>query len=478
MYFISLAALFASFFLVYLHTSAPSRKHPLGDTIYTTLRSSFHLLATDTLVAVVVSLVWLSLLRSFARPLIYIILIAVPIILTSFCIYPFVASFQGRYHGTGFQDKVMRWLSFFPALAAIIWTYTVLRGRHSLRKAIDMLEFSCRILAANPALLIVGFATLLSVVVWTWIWMGMFTRVFLGGHLSRPKNMFIIDFGTWWLAAYFVLIYLWTLAIGSGIQRATTAATVSQWYFHRLAVPGPTSQQVVMGALSHACVTGIGTVCFSTLIGLLVRLPLLILPRRITSILSLSLAYALIPSTITALTNPLTLTHAAIHSQPLTTSGQSVSQMVHLISPSSSSSSSSSLISYRLAKVLLHSTRLIMSLALGFGGWVSTARMLVIIDNDQKSRTKSVSGSMYAYIVGLIAATIGWAVLGAMEGLIGGVLDAVVVCWASTTSNTGTGEGQHRGRRNDRGRGGYCLEAEYLFGGHDVHGDAGLEEGR
>lgn len=35
LYLICLASLFASFFLVYLHTSAPSLKHPLGDTIYT-----------------------------------------------------------------------------------------------------------------------------------------------------------------------------------------------------------------------------------------------------------------------------------------------------------------------------------------------------------------------------------------------------------------------------------------------------------
>ncbi|KAI9792304.1 MAG: hypothetical protein M1816_002529 [Peltula sp. TS41687] len=455
LFFISFAALFATFFLVYLHTSAPSRKHPLGDTIYTTLRSSFHLLAVDTLVAIVVSLLWLSLLRSFVRPLTYIILIAVPIIFTSFSIYPFVASFQGPYHGSAFQDRMMRWLSILPAVATVLWSYSVYRARHSLRRAIDILEFTCRILAANPALLALGLATLAGVVLWTWVWMGMFTRVFLGGHLSRSKNVFVIDFGTWWLGVYFVLMYLWTLSIGSGIQRATTAATVSQWYFHRLAVPAPTSQQVVTAALNHACFTGSGTICLSTLMTLLVRLPLLLLPVRIVTLINM-FAYTFIPTSITTLTNPLTLTHAAIHSQSLNTSAKALGQHMSYLSytptttlhySSNNSTRHSPLTSYRLAKLLLHATRFIMSLTLGFGGWISTARSLAV-----RNGGNTVSGSLYAYVVGLIAGAIGWGVLGAMEGVIGGVLDGVLVCWTSESKSG-----------NERGR--YCLEAEYLFGG-------------
>ena len=399
------------------------------------------------------SLLWLSLLRSFVRPLTYIILIAVPVIFTSFSIYPFVASFKGPYHGSGFQDQVMRWLSFLPAIATILWSYSVYRARHSLRRAIDILEFTCRILAANPALLALGLATLAGVVLWTWIWMGMFTRVFLGGHLSRSKNVFIIDVGTWWLGVYFVLMYLWTLSIGSGIQRTTTAATVSQWYFHRLAVPAPTSQQVVMAALNHACITGIGTICLSTLLTLLVRLPLILLPRRIVNLINM-FAYTFMPTSITSLTNPLTLTHAAIHSQSLNTSAKALSQHMSYLSSTptttlqpSTTARHSPLISYRLAKLLLHATRFIMSLTLGFGGWVSTARSLVI-----KNGGNTISGSLYAYVVGLIAGAIGWGVLGAMEGVIGGVLDGVLVCWASESKS-----GYERGR--------YCLEAEYLFGG-------------
>ncbi|KAI9807527.1 MAG: hypothetical protein M1825_005467 [Sarcosagium campestre] len=466
LFLICLAALFATFFLVFLHTSPPSKKRPLGDTIYSALRSSYHLLAVYTLVAVIVSLLWLSLIRSFVRPLTYVMLIGAPVVALSFSIYPLVASYNGRYHGSSGQDKAMRALSILPTVFAAFWLYGVYRGRHAFHKAIGILEWACRILVECPALLALGFATLAGVAIWTWVWLGMFTRVFLGGHVSPSRNLFIIDPGSWWLGASFVFMYLWTLAVGSGIQRATTAAAVSQWYFHRLAVPAPTSHQIVHAALMHATTTQLGTVCLSTLLTLLVRLPLLLLPRRATAFLSL-FTHSLLPSSVAALTNPLTLTHAAIHSEPLAISARKLSQLTFLApaAPTSSlhprafsrapasSTSSAPLLPYRLAKLLLHTTRFVMALALGFGGWVSTARGLPVVATSSAAATAAagtVRGSLYAYVVGLVAAAIGWAVLGAMEGVLGGVLDATVVCWAHD--------------RAQGAAGGHCLEANYLFG--------------
>ncbi|CZS88913.1 hypothetical protein WAI453_010516 [Rhynchosporium graminicola] len=454
LYLICLGGLFATFFLVFLHTETPDKN--IGDTIYTTLHASFHLFAVDTVVSIVVSLVWIALLRSFVRSLVHMILLAVPVILFSFSLYPFVSSYKGAAHGNSLQDKAMRWLSFIPGIFALVWMYTIYKGRHSLNKAIGILEFASRILAANPALLGLGFATLGAVVVWTWMWLGMFTRVFLGGHLSTSVTRFIIDATSWWLAAYFVLMYIWSLSVISGIQRSTTGATVSQWYFHRNAVPAPASREVVIAALSHATTTIFGTICLSTLIALLIRLPLLLLPRRLIGVITI-FAYSFIPTPIAALTNPLTLTYAAIHSQALHPSARGLSQMTFLspqaptttLTPRSFTArnhQTTPLLPYRLAKLLLHATRFIMAMALGFGGWVVTARQL----NIAMPEGAGIRGSAYAYVVGLVASFIGWGVLGAMEGVLSGIVDASVVCWGS--------------ERGMVGGGAYCLEAGYLFG--------------
>lgn len=471
LYLISLIALFASFLLVFLHTSAPSLKHPLGDTVYTTLHASFYLLAVDTLIAIIVAFCWLALLRSYIRPLVYAILITVPIILLSFSLYPLVSSFSGPAHGTTVQDRAMRWLSPVPGFVAIFWIYIVYTGRRSFGKAVGILEFSCRILAANPALLLLGFGALAGVVAWTWLWMGMFTRVFLGGHLSTAAaGVFIVDLSTWWLGAFFVLVYLWTLAIGSGLQRAATAATVSQWYFHRLAVPVPTSQQVVRAALSHATTTLFGTVALSTLLTLLIRLPILLLPRRLVALIGLC-TYTFLPNSTTTLTHPITLTYSAIHSQPLTVSARAVSQLSFVgaaggnRNPACRASTlehapftqSAGLAPYKIALLLLHSTRLIASCGFGFGAWVSTARSLALVG----ASASTIRGSLYAYVVGLIAGAIGWGVLGAMEGVLTGVVDAAVVCWASEVRNGGEVR--------------YCREAGDLFGGEEGRFGGGEE---
>jgi hypothetical protein len=54
-------------------------------------------------------------------------------------------------------------------------------------------------------------------------------------------------------------------------------------------------------------------------------------------------------------------------------------------------------------------------------------------------------------VVGLIASFIGWGILGAMEGILSGIVDAVVICYGSE-------------KRMATGPGGYCMEAAYLFG--------------
>jgi hypothetical protein len=447
--------MYAAFILIWFHTAAPTSKAPLGDTIYSALRGSTTMLLWDTMIAIVVALIWLALLRHHVRNLVYLMLLAVPVVLFAFSLYPLIASFRGSYHGNSVQDKVMRWLSFVPFLFAVFWSWSVVTNRHALSRSIKILEFSTKILAASPSLIVLGFATLGVVVGFTWTWMLMFERIFLSGHFSSSTpTKWVLYANSWWLGVFFILQYLWTLGVIAGVQRATTAATVSQWYFHRLAVPQPTSQQVVRASFAHATGALFGTVCLSTFLSLLVRLPLIILPGRLSGLVNMC-AYWVIPTSLATLTNPLTLTYAAIHSQPLGISARGLGQLsfVSRTNPSNTlgprnfnprDAAGSALIPYRLAKLLLQATKWIMSAALGFGGWVRTARSLTL-------NGAGVKGSLYAYIVGLIAGTIGFAVLGAIENVVGAVLDAAVICWASETG----GHGEAR----------FCREAGELFGG-------------
>jgi hypothetical protein len=458
LFLISLGCLLATSFLVYLHTSAPSGdRSRWGDTIYLTVHGSFYLLGIYTVVSVFISLLWLALLRYYVRSLVYAMIFAVPVILYSFSLYPFISSFKGIWHGASIQDKAMRIVSLVPFIISSFWIYNIVRSRHAIGKAIDILDFACRILAANLELLLLGLGVLTCIVSWTWLWMLMFARVFLGGHMSE-SHAFAANVSSWWLGTYFVFVYIWSLGVIAGIQRSVTAATVSQWYFHRLATPKPTSRQIVQAAFVHSVTTLFGTICFSKLIALSTRLPLLFLPTRLSRLLNL-FVYSLVPSPLTALTDPLALTYAAIHSQPLVLSARGLLEMPYVslatamssLHPRSSSrfhAGSAPFLSYRLSKLFLHAARFMMSLALGFGGWVSAARNLEV-----PGLGMGVHGSMYAYVVGLIAGTIGWSILGAAEGVIADIVDASFICWSS---EVGTRGGEAR----------YCREAGWLFGEH------------
>lgn len=87
-----------------------------------------------------------------------------------------------------------------------------------------------------------------------------------------------------------------------------------------------------------------------------------------------------------------------------------------------------------------------MATALGFGGWVATAKQLAIT----MPEGAGIRGSAYAYVVGLVAGFIGWGVFGSLEGILSSIVDASVICWGS--------------ERGMAGGGAYCLEAKLLFG--------------
>ncbi|KAF5017059.1 hypothetical protein F66182_11068, partial [Fusarium sp. NRRL 66182] len=126
LFLICLIGLFATAFLVWLHTAPPSDgRWKLVDTIYTTIHKSYFLLGIYTIVSILVSLLWLALLRSYVRFLVHGMIIAVPAILYSFSLYTFIFSFRGSWHGKTFQDHVMRWGSIIPFVLSTLWVYAI-----------------------------------------------------------------------------------------------------------------------------------------------------------------------------------------------------------------------------------------------------------------------------------------------------------------------------------------------------------------
>ena len=216
--------------------------------------------------------------------------------------------------------------------------------------------------------------------------------------------------------------------------RATTAATVSQWYFHRHATPTDTpSKAIVLAAVSHTFSTFLGTVCLSSFISLICRVPLLAFPRRITWWLQWFF-FLIVPGPLANLVLPLTLTHASIRSVPLVVAARNNSRLRVL-----EMDRGHPFTSYRMAKMILSATRLATALSMGIGGWIYGARREILAG----SRASAV-GSLYGYVVGLIAGGVGWVVVGGIEGAAGMVVDACFICFAIDFEGGADGAGHSR----------------------------------
>ena len=186
-------------------------------------------------------------------------------------------------------------------------------------------------------------------------------------------------------------------------------------------------------AFHHSTTTLFGSICLSAMLALLVRLPLIVAPRRLVGFIHL-FCFQFITSPIAAIINPLTLSYAAIHSQPLLASSRATMNL-KFVDTAGFGPGRHPRTAYHLSKMLLTAARSVTALSLGVAAWVAASR-------------GGEGGNAYGYLVGLIAGCIGWAIIGTTEGCLSNVVDAALVCVGSE----GTG-------------GSHCREAQMVFGG-------------
>lgn len=433
-----IACMFATSLMIWLKTDVPTSV-PLGDTMYTLLKKSSGYLFFDAMLAVCISAVWVFLMRKYSSAVFYASIVSVPFAMLALTMYPLIMSYRSGNGGNTTQDKAMRWTSFIPLILGGLWIHFIYTGRHALTRSLGIIRLACTILSSNAPLMAFNCASVGVFLIATWVWIGMFTRVFLRGHtvLNHGLVSWVLDPRSWGLGAFYILMYMWSWGVISGIQRATTSAVVSQWYFHRHVFPQPSPTAITSAALQYSISTHFGTVCFSSLLGLLVRLPLYVLPSRIVGIIQIFF-YNFAPASIISLTTPLALTNAIINSQGLIDSSRSLSTMRYLDHGHNNpvTVNTHSWTAYRLSKLLLSAARGLTALFLGIGAWVHAA-------------CYTNGGSLYGYMVGLIAGFIGWFVVGATEGALSIIVDSAFVCFAI----------------DNAGRGGHCTEADRQFGG-------------
>ncbi|BFZ61104.1 hypothetical protein YB2330_002162 [Saitoella coloradoensis] len=454
-YALSMAMMFSTAFIIYLCSPSIPRS-AVGDALWTALSKSIPHIAFYAFVAAMVSgglLAVLLVTQRYTKLFFYMVIVGVPAALGILGMHLLVMSYRGTTGDSGLQDRSMRWCAFLMFVVAGGWLYSTYRRRESLSCAIGVIRLSCRIIKDNPALIACSIGVLAAFGVFTVVWMAMFERVLMRGKVGISGGWVMMP-NSWWLAGWFAFMWVWTWSVFSGIQRVITAATTSQWYFYRHALPPTPSRQVANAALGTAVTTCLGTICLSSFLSISLRLPLLVLPRRVHAILQL-FVFSLVYAPFGRMAQPMTLTFAGVERVSLSGAARG-REKLWLLAASSiddvrggiggvrETGGGGAWSVYRLAKSLLSACRLTTSLSLGLMGWIYAARV-----HDH---------SLYGYIVGLVSGAVGWTIVGGVEGGISAVVDAVFICYAVDVE---------RGNGNGAMGVGHCREAGRCFGGVD-----------
>lgn len=362
-----LSTLFATSLITYLK-SGP--QIPGKDTVYSMLRDSSGMLFTELCIAITISVCWIWVMTrtKFMKTLMYATVVGVPFGSLGIMINALVMSYRSGYGGNTFQDQAMRWTSLFVFCLSIVWLFVIYKNRRIMDRSLRVVEVACAIMDGRKWGLILGVVIGFSVA--TWIWVGM-----------------IMKLSGWGLGMLYSLMYVWSWGVVSGIQREITINVVLDWYNEERSG----SKRFELIDDRH-----FGTICYSSLLRLLIRLPLMILPKRLVGLLQLFIYNFL---SLDKLSHPLTLTYAIIHDQDLSSASRRL-VINHR-----------SLQVYRMAKFLLLAARALTSVGLGFAAWI-----------------RADDNSLFGYVAGLIGGFMGWYVFGATEGSLGIIIDGMYVC--------------------------------------------------
>ncbi|KAF9396240.1 hypothetical protein CPC16_003950, partial [Podila verticillata] len=250
--------------LLFITSSSPLDGHIYH--VYSVIKSSAGMLTFVILLSALLGTAWLFMLRSFARPVVWATVLSVPFFALVLFIWSLAASFHGpeRQGERDPQDTGLTYLSFLPLGVGSVFIGVIYFRRKYISRTTAIIELASDVLKENPDMFVVSFGLAVVHIIFTAIWLVLFARVFLIGHVEST-DVWILEGNFYPIAAYFIFFFMWTSAILSNVQRVTLSNVVSKWYFHRHEPITYQSSMNTMPALMNALTGSFGSVCLGAL---------------------------------------------------------------------------------------------------------------------------------------------------------------------------------------------------------------------
>lgn len=410
------------------------------ESLYQAILRSRFLLWRSILFSTIGSCAYLYLLRRYARPLVWLNLVALPVSFGAIGIWLLTAGGTGALRDRlGGQDVPDNWLYIFGSVSCLCSAWLGLRiwrrrdGVEFSVKIVDVrnlgpcasrfpskitanppparIQLSCQVLVDAPALFAVPLILIGLFIIYVMLWLAVFSRNFYGDADGGAAMGFFLIFILWW-----------TISVIRSTLRFTVAGTVSWWFYQRNEAAGGQTfveQKNLVGSknvelhLKRALTTSFGTVVLGSLILTAAQISYAVLAvlRRYTNV-SLTQPSAAgfhgsiarrvlgpVIAAMVALTDSMTnfaLTYAAVSDEDFLASARGVTRLFrrNLLYGTMSDPT---------VKTMLVGANWLVSTGSGFGIWVYATHEL---------------GSYGGWLVGVVGGLICFGVISSCSGII------------------------------------------------------------
>ncbi|KAI7877036.1 hypothetical protein K492DRAFT_166411 [Lichtheimia hyalospora FSU 10163] len=395
-----------------LSTNSHALERAARGTMFKTMKDSAGLITGMASMSFFAGAIWISILRTFTRGLVWGTVVIIPSSLLGIFIWTLVESRQSNN-----LDGGLTALSFMPLITALVYIKLLYSSRHRISKTVAILELACDVLSCNPGIIVASVLVMFIFIGFTVLWMLLFSRLWLLGHVASSDSsslVWIVNDNVYILAAFYIFIYFWTSGVLINIQRFVLSAVTAQWYFHRNEPAKPSHDITWKAGLLQASSTSLGTIAFGSLVLTMVQC-LQYATQWIRKYFKMSWPFMTVISTVLSFIegliseiNHYTIALAGITGEGFYVSAKSSSKMFrrNLLS---------GLLGDLMTKLILYVGSLVMALSSGFGTYIFATHSL---------------RSPYGMLIGVLASMIPLYMSRFFSYTMSSIVDATFLCYA------------------------------------------------
>ena len=428
LYLVTIATWVLSSIFIFIHASSFSFPSILiHSPIYILLRHAAPAVTWTLVVSTLMGFVYVSLLRSFVRPIIYGSVLVVPVCASILSFSLLVQSWVGlakgsRYLSSEFSGVLALAMATFVLVVSVaLWMY---RKRSALENSIQIIELAARSIAASPQIVPLTFLLMGIYITFLSFWLSSFTSLMLMGTNPTSDSPFAFSPLAYYLIPLHIVTIMWTSFIFINLHRSTIARCVaeSQFYPH----PG---RDVTYTALHRTLNTSFGSISLASLtvtISTFISSCLDLIRRPLQSPHSsvLLMCTVCIDTLLTLFegVNSLSVTYLSMYETGVCTAAY---ECTKLLKRSLLSDVGASWTGVLLSKWIMRYAAFSFALLMGLSAyWSSLSFTEPNSDPSSPSLSSMDVPAAYAYISGLITTYVCWSVLDFWNSIIAAAVDA------------------------------------------------------